>query len=286
MKALFNRRNKDNRNLLKYGSRITLCCVIMVIGVALLMAQSAKTTAKDQKAAEAMAVAIKAMGGEKNIDGIKSLILTGTSKYPQSGVESKVEIKILLPDNYIKIIERQPQVLKISTYFAFSKGEYKNAGFVGKDRSSMLPIDFKDEFNRFACLMMGMLLKSDPVAPLTISSVAGTTNRFSIEKTTGVLGEIEFDPKEKYPTLISFKDVVVLPPRPVQDPVTKNVYSIRGETEVVNNITRFKDRVDVDGVMFPKTIVFESRGIEEIYIEKVQINPKLTLKDFEIPQEP
>jgi hypothetical protein len=59
-----------------------------------------------------------------------------------------------------------------------------------------------------------------------------------------------------------------------------------GGEELVDSVIRFKDRIAVDGVMFPGTIVFESGrgGDRELKIENIQINPKLSLADFEIPQ--
>jgi len=73
----------------------------MAAGAMLLMAQSGKIATKDQKAAEAITEAIKALGGEKNINGIRSLILTGKTTFLSNGVEEEIEIRILLPDNIL-----------------------------------------------------------------------------------------------------------------------------------------------------------------------------------------
>jgi hypothetical protein len=149
-------------------------------------------------------------------------------------------------------------------------------------------IDYKDEVDRFTYLMMGVLLKSDLVVPLTLTSTSGVPERFSMARITGEMGMIEFDSREKYPVLIRYKDVVAITKgeigvTPGSGPV--NISSKPG-TEVVDTVIRFNDRVAVDGVMFPKTIIFESTiwGETEVRFEKIQINPKLTLKDFEIPQ--
>jgi hypothetical protein len=118
--------------------------------------------------------------------------------------------------------------------------------------------------------------------------VAGTSDKFSIAKETGALGEIEFDPMEKYPILISYKDAVRNIVQ-IKTPLPNGKFNFwmgPGDEELVDSVMRFKDRVAVNGVMFPGTIVFESgrAGDRELKIEKVQINPKLTLADFEIPQ--
>jgi hypothetical protein len=291
MKDLTCRSNEGRQSTLKYARYVLLCCVIIAAGVVLLTAQPGKIAAKDQKAAEAIKVAITALGGEKNIDNIKSLILTGTTKFYSGSAVDETEIRILLPDNYLRI-DKRIVAGDMTRYASASKGESQNAAFNGTGNPMLAGIS--NEVNRFSCLLMGVLLKGDPVAPLTISTVAGASDRFSIAKESGALGEIEFDPKERYPLLISYKDAV----RNVQPPlVTKTAsskpgkfdFSIRlrhGEEELIDSIMRFKDRVATNGVMFPETIVFESRGkaVSELKIEKVQINPKLTLADFEIPE--
>jgi hypothetical protein len=260
----------------------------MAAGVVSLIAQSVKITAKDQKAAEAIAAAITALGGEKNIDNIKSLILTGTTRYYSHSGVYETEIRILLPDNYLLIDKRIGSEMTI--YARASKGESRTVGFTGTGERMGVPLS--NEVNRFSSLLIGALLMGDPVAPLTISAVVGASGRFSIAKATGALGEIEFDPKEKYPLLISYTDVVrniTVQENNKTNANGKFSGSIRigpGPEELVDSIMRFKDRVAVGNVVFPGTIVFESRGKadRELKIEKVQINPKLTLADFEIPE--
>jgi len=256
-------------------------------GVALLIAQAGKITAKDQKAAEAITAAIMALGGEKNIDNIKSLILTGTTKYSSHGAVDETEIRILLPDNYLRIDKR----IGYGTlqYARASSGESLNIGFT--ETGGPLGVPRANEVNRFASLLIGALLKGDPVAPLIISAVADTSNKFSIAKETGVLGEIEFDPVRKYPLLISYKDAVrnlTIYKTTYNDGKITSERGGSGNEEFVDSIMRFKDRIAVDGVMFPGTIVFESRGkpISELKFENIQINPKLSLADFEIPNFP
>jgi len=248
------------------------------------MAQSGKITAKDQKATETIAAAIKALGGEKNINGINSLILIGTSKHLTNEIEQEIELRILLPDSFLLISKRID--INSITYQGVSKGELRNASFDSAMRNVTVPrFNSDDELKRFACLLLGALLKSDPVAPLTLSSVANTSDKFIFENARGVLGEIEFDPGEKYPMLIKFKDVLQLPPQMTQISATQRIFNPvptgPGETTML-----FKDRSAVNGVMFPKVIVWESgnSSIRELRFDKIQINPKLTLADFEIPQ--
>ena len=270
---------------LKYVLRVTCCCVIMAVGVVLLTAKSGKITAKDQKAAEVIKAAITALGGEENIDNVKSLILTGTTKYYSYDAVDDTEIRILLPDNYLRIDKRSG----MTVYARASKGKTQTAGFT--ETGDRMGTNHANEVNRFAYLLLGALLKGDPVAPLTISAVSNTSDKFSIAKETGVLGEIEFDPSSKFPFLISYKDAerkmtIQKNSRDTGGKFSGNIVIGPGAEELVDSIMRFKDRFAVDGIMFPRTIVFESRGkpVKELKIEKIQINPKLTLADFEIPE--
>jgi len=260
----------------------------MASGVVLLTAQSGKIVTKDQKAAEAITEAIKALGGEKNIGNVKSLILTGTTKHSSTSSVDETEIRILLPDNYLRIDRHIGSGMTI--YAIASNGMYRTEAFTGT--GDRMATGGANVVNRFSWLLMGALLKGDPIASLTITAVPGTSDRFSIAKETGAFGEIEFDPVRKYPLLVSYKDVVR---RITTERTDTSNNSGRpsgkisigpGPEESVDSIMRFKDRVAVDGIMFPGTIVFESQGnaVSELKIEKVQINPKLSLTDFEIPQ--
>ena len=272
--------------MLNYGYNVAFCCIIMAAGAVLLIAQSGKINARDQKATEAVADARKALGGDKNIDDIKSLVLTGTIKYSAISLENEIEIRILLPDNYLWITKSKDGV---TNYRGVSKGESLNVGFRGKETIVAPLFSPEDELNRLALLLMGVLMKNVSVAPLSISSVSGTSDKFSVANATGTAGEIGFDPRGKYPLHISFKDIVQFPPQTIVDPKTKFRVTNVVPTGPGESTMRFKDRFAVDGVMFPKTIVIESRGginegISEVRFEKIQTNPKLTLSDFEIPQ--
>jgi len=264
----------------------------MAASVVPLMSQSGKIAAKDPKAAEAMTEAIKALGGEKNIDNIKSLILTGTMTWAsQKGRVDKIEIKILLPNNILRTSEVTISGLRV--YQGITKGELINTTFSGTNRVNTSSFGYDYELAEFARLLTGALLRGGPVDPLTITSITGISDKFSVAATTEILGEIEFDPKEKYPLLISYKGLMTIDFdssswQMTTDPKTgMSRGSLQlGRNVVVDTVMRFKDRSAVDGVMFPRTIVYERQGevFRELKIDKIQINPKLTLADFEIPR--
>jgi len=58
------------------------------------------------------------------------------------------------------------------------------------------------------------------------------------------------------------------------------------EPDTVIAEIQFKDRFSVDGIMFPRVIHWQIPGRRdvELWIEEVQINPSLSLEDFEVPE--
>ena len=78
--------------------------------------------------------------------------------------------------------------------------------------------------------------------------------------------EIEFDSKG-YPSVIRYTDLIY-----------------PGGPEIKTE-QRFSKRFSVDGIMFPRNIITtNSYARTEIRIKEVQINPTLSLKDFDIPR--
>jgi len=141
--------------------------------------------------------------------------------------------------------------------------------------------------------MIGILAKSGP-APLTLSSGA-TPGVFTLTKTGEDFGEIEFDQKTGYPSVVRFKTQG--PPKAIQattssvDPETgKTKFSFDSRNmpppDMVDAEILFKDRFSVDGVMFPRVIhwLVPGRQDMELWIQEVQINPNLTPQDFEAPE--
>jgi len=149
------------------------------------------------------------------------------------------------------------------------------------------------EWSRF---LLGMLMKAD-LAPLTISS-GSTSGVFTLTKKDGALGEIEFDSKTGYPVVVRYKKQK--PPSEWADWHYGRMALLRayfGEPDTIGDLNseqdpgsgeiRFQDRFSVDGIMFPRVITTtesDNEAITELRIEEVSINPKLSLKDFEVSQ--
>ena len=262
-------------NRVKGMGRFSLCLRVVAalcLCAVFLPAQTGGLTTRDQKAKEAMDAALKALGGADKIGDIKSLIIKGTyqikgANLPNRGGIDKHEIRILLPDNIINITE-YPDA---TWYHGVSQGKIfaylpPDAPISRAEHERSLQVNnFWPAIRDWTLFLCGLLMKSGP-APLTISSdVPGV---FNLTLNTGQSmfdihpGQIEFDAKTGYPSVIRYTD------------------NLGGISEL-----RFSDRFAVDGIMFPRVIgQYDSRGFYyERRIEEVQINPKLSLKDFEGP---
>ena len=270
----------------------------------LLMAQSGGITTKDPKAKAAVDTALKALGGTDKIGGIKSIVIKGTetSATGWSGVpggEMKktnsatyaFEIRVLLPDSFIKINRIPDRII----YSGISRGALLTlipsrrtpVGISAEIRHPHTPENESEVRNQAALyntridewsrLLIGMVAKIGPV-PMTLSS-GSKPDRLTLAKTDGDVCEIEFDSKTGYPSVVRYKEVSALPNLP-----SSGTPVILGP-RIVDQEIRFRDRFSVNGIMFPRIISMNGDMLDtEMKIEEVQINPNLSLKDFEIPK--
>ena len=262
---------------------ICLCAVF-------LQAQSNGITTKDAKAKEVVDAAHKALGGAEKIDGIKSLILSGTGTVA-STTPFEFELRMLLPDNYFRFekdFETEPYTHTITRHRSISKKETINLTITdpaGSMSTTPRPTTSKDpdtinaNLEFMARLLVGALMKAGPM-PLTLSS-GSIPDKFNITAPAGVFWEIEFDAQSKYPSIIRYKQWVVasFTPGGPWIPPTPNY-------EEQETVMRFSEWMAVDGIMFPRLVTYKADTVDRVMrIEKVQINPKLTLKDFEVPKQ-
>ena len=268
----------------KYQFIVTVA-LAMLIFTALSTAQSGFIRTGDERAAVALTAAYKVLGGENNIGNIKSIVVTGTrTEMTASGKNSvPLEIRLMLPDYIMKIQTRissdgTPPVI---AYEGVSEGEARMAvgteqgGYRSMSSSNTLVVD--PLFNEMTRLLLGTLLQSGPITPLTLTS---SGDRFTVTSPEGVFGTIEFDPAINCPIAIRYKETVS-----ITNPTTKKM-----ESQLVDVIMQFSNREEISGVMFPKTITWKSSensalSIDrELKIEKIQINSGLTRKDFDVPE--
>ena len=248
-----------------------MCAMVAVFLCAVFMTAAADgITTKDKNAKEAVDKAIKALGGKEKIDGIKSLVIKATfNPSSSSGLPpTDFEIRILFPDNILEI-NRLHGEATLMGYTGISKGKAirpfppqvdENSTRADEMRVASYP-SFVRTLSRLVC---GMVMKSGSI-PVTISS-GSKPGVFEMLTQTGqkyydsITNEIEFD-ADGYPSVIRFA----------------------GDMGNINEV-RFGERFSVNGIMFPRIITDTQFPNPVIRIEEVQINPKLSLKDFEIPR--
>ena len=295
---------KELSNEMKGKGMVSICrrgvllMAAMCVCAGFLFAQAGGITTKDAKAKEAVDAAQKALGGADKIDGIKSIILSGKetrgvfsamNNEPMKKTGSttgEFEIRILPPDNIFQFEKASaiPPLSARTTYRVVSNGESINMSIFDPPMPGMppaKPIASKDQdvINRqlqdIARLLVGTLMKSGST-PLTVSS-GSSPDRFTVTTTGGELCEVEFDARGKYPSIIRYK---VMETAPRRDPATGSPV-----VEEQSYVMQFQEWASIDGVMFPRVITTKGEIMDrEMRIEKVQINPNLSLKDFQIPE--
>jgi hypothetical protein len=231
-----------------------------------LTAQSGCIATKDQKVKETMNAALNALGGADKIGSINSLILNGTENVFINGTElpdSKriFEIWMLLPDNFVKIDSRGSGR---QTALGVSQGKRLPApvsiatGKVRETNKAVLNAIVDELRDEWAFILLGMLAKTGP-ATLKIT-FGSTSDIFTLITKNGTSGEIEFDIKNWCPSVVRYRNT-----------------RLASDNEI-----RFQDRFSVNGIMFPRTIIMvDSKAERRLNVDAVQVNPKLSLKDFE-----
>ena len=276
---------------------------------AFLTAQSGGVETKDQMAKEAMDAALKALGGADKIGGIKSLIVKAKATTwgfmsskggPWTKTNSTtydIEIRILLPDNFIRI-NRFPdrtgyggisQGKSLSTQpatvtFSSSDGQARTVTQVPDAAAKAKVAASNTQIDEWSSFLIGTLAKAGPV-PLTLSS-GSTSGVFALTKADGDVGEVEFDSKTGYPSVIRTGGFSGNTPDNIINTSGKVSLSIGSGGSGTALETRFSDRFSVNGIMFPRIITTTGTRTDiELRIEDVQINPNLSLKDFEVPKQ-
>gem|GEM_PF-5962789 len=218
---------------------------------------------KDQMALETLEAALKAMGGADKIDGIKSLIIkgTGTSKTADNVRTYDFEFRILLPNDYLRI-SRFPDR---TNYSGISRGNLipQPRAFPSDFYRDVITMREKVEWSIF---LIGACMKSGQLR-LTLSS-RSKPGVFDLSMPEGVIGEVEFDSKTGYLSVVRFREPAEL--------------GLGGGTTVYQFSN---DRFSAGGIMFPRIYTITGAKSESEYrIEEVLINPELSRKDFEIPK--
>ena len=247
-----------------------------------------------QEAASELAAARAAVGAPAALAALKSLVLEGTIQNlnhntGKLGPEERLEIRILLPDNYLRIV-RGSRVLRTSGFSGTTllRSMRPTAPGPFNVRSNSAPGALDVERATLARLMLGMVGHTSTALPVAVRIATLPDGARTLEASgpDGFTAWLDLSAGSHLPLQVRFGDEVSFP---VEGGTERNlgyarVASIppRVKAEVAQ---RFEDRRLVEGLRIPHRIRRVARGVtfEEIRLERVVVNPPLTAKDFERP---
>jgi hypothetical protein len=217
---------------------------------------------KDSVAATMLQDARAAIGhGQGKVLSLKTLVLKGKSRVALEGqpaVDAVVEMRILLPDHYLRV-----DVAPASRLFT---------GFAGKTLLTAVddgvgltapPMPLRDgllqqEQARLARLLLGMAAYVSPHYFITFTSNRNDPHALEGERQGGFFLVMSLDGGSR--------------------PVSLRYRTVRDEM----NTMSFADRRDADGLQLPFRITTTKAGrtIDDITLDQIRVNPPLGDEDF------
>ena len=240
-------------------------------------------TFKDQPSQDLFVASRAAIGrGEGSIKNLRSLILKGHARLAQDGgstAESSVEIKILLPDAYLRVDTLGGTVRATGFEGNHLLTKITEGGQTSAPPASMTSSLIKGERARFARLLLGSATELSPVLRLVGRSAPGIGGMErpgegarigAVYDSANELRLIEFSGPDGFYTRFVV-DSAKLPQR----------LEFQGAKDEIWTTT-FSDRRAVGGLLLPYHIVTQGRGAvrEDLRLDEIQVNPELSKGDF------
>jgi hypothetical protein len=267
---------------------LAIACAVVTAGGA-----GARVGPAAQEAASELIAARAAVGPPAALAALKSLVLEGTIQNLNHntgvlGPEERLEIRILLPDNYLRIV-RDSRVLRTygfsGTTVLRSMRPIAPGPFTA--RLAPDPVALAADRATLARLMLGMVGDTATALALTIRTATLPDGARALEASgaDGFTAWLDLAPGSPVPLQLRFDADVSFP---VEGGTERNL----GHARVASMPPRvnaevalmFEDRRLVGGLRLPHRIRRVSRGVtfEDIRLERVIVNPPLTAKDFEM----
>jgi hypothetical protein len=233
---------------------------------------------QDKGSAQAAALLQRARQAITGGHAIRSLVLRGTVREGFNGVTGEpgalsgpLEYRILLPDCFLRIARWD-----IST-------EERRSGFRGDfviwTASSQSPAVRPYQTN-FAKLVVGLLARTDSVAPLKATGIEGSTIHFKDPGGSDL--SLDLDPQSHLPTRARYMTLAGFPTPGVHRnaagmPIVTPLKYERAEESLV-----LDDRRAEHGVNLPHRIRRMAKGVtfEDVCLTEIVINPALGRDDF------
>jgi len=224
---------------------------------------------------------------------VRSLRLNGSIQNTVNGVTAKlnpaqpVEFRMVLFDGYLQI--EQDSGLGVTRFAGFRGSELLNglrtsdARTVGSTRFAPEQLDI--ERFRFGCLILGMLGRLDSVNSWRVEEEAARESgrlQIHLKGPTGTEVWLTIDPDTRLPLSLRYSDQVSFPKPLTPEQVKRGVMAPRPPRVTTEVTMEFLERPAEGEVRVPRLIRKTAQGVllEEIRIQTVVVNPKLTDADF------
>ncbi len=204
-----------------------------------------------------------AIGGDANVASVTSLVMKGTVRVstPDGGPpERGIELRILLPDHYVRIETAKDWVKRSGFSGKTLLTEIRAQGQMDRPPANLGNSLLRAERARFARLLLGVGSITTPEVWLTIRQPA-----------TGTPNMLEATAQDSFMARV-FYAVSGVPLR------------VEYEASGRQIVTAFGDRRPAGALRLPHTITTTLDGmpLEEITLSEIVVNPPLTAGDFQI----
>lgn len=210
-----------------------------------------------------------AAGGDAAVASVTSLVLTGTARVSagdEGPPERTVEIRILLPDRYVRIETAGDWSKRTGFSGPALLTRITKAGTATTPPADIVPALLRAERARFARLLLGIASLTTPEVPLMLRQAPGSGDAAG-PGTTRVLEAV--NAQESFLARVFF-DAAALPLRVEYGANARRIS------------TAFADRRKTGALLLPHAITTTLDGmpLEDIRLSAIAINPPLTKADF------
>ena len=273
-------------------------CALTVIATASAVAYAVTTHGVPrvvaQEPASELAAARAVIGAPAALEALKSLVLEGTIQNLSHntgtlGPKERLEIRILLPDHYLRVV-RGTRVVRTYGFSGTTslRGMRPVAPGPFTVRSAPDPDAVDAERATLARLMLGIAADTGKVFPIQFRAGSAREGVRALEASgsDGFAARLDLAPESRAPLQVRYEDEVSFP---VAGGTERNVGYARvagmPPRENAEVALVFEDRRLVGGLRLPHRIRRVARGVtfEDITLERIVVNPPLTAKDFERP---
>ena len=218
-----------------------------------------------------------AVGGEAAVMNVSSMVMNGIARVAAGDdgpPERMVEIRILLPDQYVRIETAGPWSKRTGFSSKTLLTEIRNGSEIDKPPANMAASLLRAEKGRFARLLLGLGSFATPEVWLTLRQPMGvreTGSAFETGQTTNVASArvLEATARDNF-AATTYYDATGIPLRVGYEANRRKV------------VTTFGDRKKVGTLLLPHklTTTLDGAPLEEITFSEITVNPKLTKADF------